>query len=163
MGYLDRLRRQNSSRDYEIIVGDRGNRLPTLSQSMLLPQVRAVAIPAASEYSEAFDICAQASRGNCLLFVRDLVDLDLAMLDRSIRDLEDSGNELSVSDTGKFVLVRRSLYGRVGCLHALLQQVGVDDRAVESDAQASSHRVSSASGTSSRCAATSRKENSRLA
>jgi len=81
-----------------------------------------------------------------VLFVRELVDLDLLMLEGSIRELEDSGNELSVSDTGRFVLVHRSLYRRVGRLHALLEQVGVDDRDVGSDVRASSHRVRDLNG-----------------
>jgi acetyltransferase-like isoleucine patch superfamily enzyme len=63
-----------------------------------------------------------AVRGKYLLFVRDLVDFDAAMLDESIRELETSGNELSISQTGKFVLVERSLYQRVGRLEALLDR-----------------------------------------
>ena len=141
MAYLDRLQRQSLSNDCEIIVGDQGDRFEPLQQSMSMPQVRVIAIPGASEGVEAFDVCAGASRGDYLLFVRDLVDLDLAMLGRSIRELEDSANELSVSDTGTFVLVRRSLYGRVGRLRELLEQLGVDDRDAGSLVRISSHRV----------------------
>lgn len=144
--YLERLQSKKIGEDYEIIVGDRESRCVESWPSMFLSQVRVIAIPAASGRSEAFDVCAEASRGDYLLFVRDLADLDLAMLGISIRELENSGNELSVSDTGRFVLVRRSLYRRVGRLHALLEQVGVDDRDVGSDVQASSHRVRNLNG-----------------
>ncbi len=140
-GYLERLQRQNIRGDYEIIVGDRGPRFERPSRSVSLPQVRVMAISAASGGSEAFDVCAAAARGDYLLFVRDLIDLDLAMLERSIREFEDSGSQLSVSGTGKFILARRSLYNRVGRFCALLEPLGMDHGQVGSLVQAPIHRV----------------------
>jgi acetyltransferase-like isoleucine patch superfamily enzyme/SAM-dependent methyltransferase len=61
-----------------------------------------------------------APRGKYLLFVRELVDFDAAALDQAVSELETSGRELSISQTGKFVLVERSLYQKVGGLEALL-------------------------------------------
>ncbi len=83
-----------------------------------------------------------ASHGRYLLFVRELVDFDIAVLEESIRELEVSGNGLSVSGTGKFVLVERSLYQRVGRLDALLGSAGFPHTAVPTACE-SAHREQS--------------------
>jgi acetyltransferase-like isoleucine patch superfamily enzyme len=65
---------------------------------------------------------APAARGKYLLFVRELAAFDVARLDQAVRGLEAAGSAFHVSPTGKFVLVERSFYRRVGGLGALLEQ-----------------------------------------
>ncbi len=93
------------------------------------------------DYEVITDAQGTTVRGKYLLFVRELVDFDLAMLDESIRELETSGNELSVSQTGKFILVERSLYQRVGDLDALVNQTRSTSGPGEPALRQSVHRV----------------------
>ncbi len=59
-------------------------------------------------YEVVIDV--HAARGKFLLLMRQVVPFDVHVLEESIRELERSGNQLSVSDTGNFTLVERSFY-----------------------------------------------------
>jgi carbonic anhydrase/acetyltransferase-like protein (isoleucine patch superfamily) len=62
------------------------------------------------------------ARGRYLLFVRELAEFNLARLDQALSGLDAAGRAFHISQTGKFVLVERSLYQKVGGLEALLEQ-----------------------------------------
>lgn len=138
--YVDGLRRQGVRDDYEIIVAGGPAELGDLSVLASLPQVRVVPTPLRSQ-AESFDACAAASQGEYLLLVRGFINLDLAILEESIRELEDSRSELSVSSTGRFILVHRKLYQACGGFRALIRSLGSEEKPPEPVIPSSSHLV----------------------
>ncbi len=121
--YLSRLARQHIRGDYEIAMGHRGNPAGCARLDASGRNLRVVQMSVAPEQELSLDTVARMARGTYLLFVREAVDFSFEVVDESIRALEDSGDEMSISKTGKFVLIRQSLYRKVGRLHALLEQV----------------------------------------
>ncbi len=101
-----------------------------------MSNVRLIDLPGTASSGSLMDLCAASARGTYLLFVREIFDFRMDAMDESIRELEDSGNELSISETGRFVLVRHSLYRKVGRLQALLEQLGPIDEKPEPTAPA---------------------------
>lgn len=120
IAYAERLSRQNIPRDYEMILGSTAAE----AEKLQLPNVRLIDLPPVAAPGSLPDLCAAPARGTYLLFVQEIVDFTVEAVDESIRELEDAGNELSISETGRFVLVTQSLYRGVGRLSALLQQLG---------------------------------------
>jgi len=123
MACVERLSRQGIPRDYEVIGGCRGAQAEGLRSWASVKNLRLVGFPGGMTSGALMDHCAASARGTYLLFVRETADFSLRVVDESIRELEDSGSELSVSQTGRFVLVRQSLYRQVGRLHALLERL----------------------------------------
>jgi acetyltransferase-like isoleucine patch superfamily enzyme/protein-L-isoaspartate O-methyltransferase len=122
MAYAERLSRQSIPRDYEVIGGCGGTEAGGLQSRAFVPNVRLIDLSGGVASGSLMDHCAAFARGTYLLFVRETADFSLKVVEESIGELEDSGCELSVSQTGTFVLVKQSLYRKVGRLHALLEQ-----------------------------------------
>jgi len=127
MAYAERLTRQNIPRDYEIVLGSNDVEAEGFRPVSSVPQVRLVNLPATAAPDSPMDLCAASARGSYLLFVQEIADFSIEAVDESIRELEDSRNELSLSQTGRFVLVKRSLYRKAGRLRVLLEQLGPVD------------------------------------
>jgi len=141
VAYAERLCRQDVPSDYEIVLGGRAAEAGRLPSGMSMPNVRLVDLPATASSGSLMDLCAASARGMYMLFVQETADFSIEAVDESIRELENSGNELSISQTGRFVLVRQSLYRKVGRLHALLEQLGPIDKEPEPTAPAVTCRV----------------------
>jgi acetyltransferase-like isoleucine patch superfamily enzyme/SAM-dependent methyltransferase len=142
MAYAERLSRQNIPDDYEVVLGAGAAETERLRLGTSMPNVRRVTLPATAASGSLPDYCAASARGTYLLFVQQIVDFSLGAVDESIRELEGSGNELSISQTGRFVLVTQSLYRRAGHLQALFEQLGSGDSAPRPTAPGATHGTS---------------------
>ena len=107
MAYVNRLSRQEIPGDYEIVLGSSGADAEWPGQGTFMPGVRRVTLPAATSSNSLMDLCAASARGTYLLFVQEIADFGIEAVDESIRELEDSCNELSISQMGTFVLVKQ--------------------------------------------------------
>jgi len=141
MIYAERLGRQNIRNDCEIVVGHRASESEGLPPGISKSNVRVVDLPVMVPSGSVMDFCATSARGAYLLFVQGMVDFAVEAVDESIRELEDSDNELSISQTGTFVLVKQSLYRKVGRLRALLERLGPIGEGPEPTAPAVTCRV----------------------
>jgi len=120
--YLQQLSKMHLPSNYELIaVGHPGLRIETETIGPVLPMLRVVNIDRPLNYHHLIDEAARSARGIFLLIVRKAQPFDLATLQESIRELENSQAKVSFSARSNFILVERSFYAAIGGYCALLK------------------------------------------
>jgi len=97
--------------DYEIVIAnDRGLHIDEkLLGGCSLP-VKILNLDTHLSQEQLFNKSAVAVRGKFLLFVRKFVNFDELVLEGTVRDLDTSGDKISVSANGNFLLAESSFY-----------------------------------------------------
>ncbi len=97
--------------DYEIVIAnDRGLHIDEkLLGGCSLP-VKILNLDTHLSQEQLFNKSAVAVRGKFLLFVRKFVNFDELVLEGTVRDLDASGDKISVSANGNFLLAESSFY-----------------------------------------------------
>ncbi len=109
--YLWTLDKTGLNEGYELVViNDRGLEIDEGQLRASLPALKVLNPGGALREGQLFDTGAMAAKGEFLLFVRSFVNFDKLVLEESIKDLETSREEVSISASKNFVLMERSYY-----------------------------------------------------
>lgn len=120
--YLRTLAAMKLSESYEpIIINDQRLQVDQRQLRALLPAAKVLNPDRPLTQEQSFDTGAMAARGKYLLLVKSLVSFDELVLEESIKDLETSGEKVSISANGNFVLVERLDYSELGGFARLLE------------------------------------------
>ena len=121
--YLLSLSKTGFPSDYElIVVNDR--ELANDEIEMHFAELRVLNISGPLSLEQLFESGAVMATGKYLLFIREVVDFDVRVLEESIAELESSGCKASVSESKLFVLVERAHYACVGRFEGLFGDAG---------------------------------------
>lgn len=123
--------------DHELVViNDRGLKIDEKQLTTLLPTLKVLHTDGLLSQEQLFHTGAMAAKGKFLLFVRGFVKFDKLLLEESIKDLENSGEKMSISANGNFVLAERfhcANVGEFGELFAGLNLTAAPQREQSSD------------------------------
>lgn len=113
--YLLSLSEAKLPGDYKlVIINDRGLEIEERRLKASLPALKVLNTGRPLSREQLFDKGAVAAGGKYLLFIRNLINFDSALLEEAIRNLETSGEKVSISANKIFVLVERFHYASVG-------------------------------------------------
>jgi len=113
--YLLFLREAKLPENYELIViNDQHMQFDESQLGEFRLSLKVLNVDGPLQQQQLFDTGAMAAKGKFLLFIRSLVSFDKLTLQESIQELETSGENVSVSANGIFVLAERSHYTSVG-------------------------------------------------
>lgn len=118
--YLLSLSKANLPDDYELIVLN--NQALLIDEKQLqenLPRLKILNIRGPLRREQLFESGAVMATGKYLLFIRDLIDFDVMVLQESIKDLEISGGKISVSANNFFILCERRHYACISRFESL--------------------------------------------
>jgi acetyltransferase-like isoleucine patch superfamily enzyme/SAM-dependent methyltransferase len=138
--YVENLARTVTSERYEIMVCT-SSRTHTYSRAGSAANVRVVAVQENAGQKELLDAAVREARGSYVLLIRKPVGFDMQVLEESLDEQACCGNPLSVSATGKFVLVERSHYLAAGGFAGLRSFLPAPEIAVASTSPSSVGRV----------------------
>jgi len=119
--YLLSLSKANLPDDYELIVLN--NQALPIDEKQLqeyLPKLKILNIPGLLRREQLFESGAVAATGKYLLFISDLIEFDVMLLQESIKDLEVSGEKISISANNLFILCERCHYAGTARFESLL-------------------------------------------
>jgi len=113
--YLLFLREAKLPENYELVViNDQHMQFDESQLGEFRLSLKVLNVDGPLQQQQLFDTGAMAAKGKFLLFVRSLGSFDKLTLQESIQELENSGENVSVSANGIFVLAERSHYTSVG-------------------------------------------------
>jgi acetyltransferase-like isoleucine patch superfamily enzyme/ubiquinone/menaquinone biosynthesis C-methylase UbiE len=113
--YLLDLGKMKLSDDYEtIVINDHGLEFDKGLLRTLLPSLKVLEVSGLASQEQLFKKAVIAARGKYLLLVRKLINFDKLILEESIKDLETSGQKISISANKNFVLAERFHYTSMG-------------------------------------------------
>lgn len=112
--YAENLMRTVTSERYEVIVCTSSRTHAYSRAAGLAADLRVVVIQENAGQKELLDAAVREARGSYVLLIRKPVEFDMQVLEESLNEQARCGNPLSVSATGKFVLVERSHYLAAG-------------------------------------------------
>jgi hypothetical protein len=113
--YLLLLNKAKLPENYEVLlINDSRLDLDQRQLRASLPALKVLDTDAPLGQEQLFDRGAMATSGKYLLFVRNLITFEKWLLEEAINNLETSGEKVSLSAHGKFILVERFHYANVG-------------------------------------------------
>jgi len=118
--YLLSLSKANLPDDYELIVLN--NQALPIDEKQLqeyLPKLKILNIRGPLRREQLFESGAVVATGKYLLFISDLIEFDVMLLQESIKDLEASGEKLSISANKFFILCERRHYACIARFESL--------------------------------------------
>jgi len=124
--YLLCMSQMSLPADYELIVVN--NKRLELDENRLkvsLPTLKVLNPDRVLSQEQSFDRAAMRASGKYLLLVRGFIEFDKLLLEEAVRDLETSGERVSVSANEHFVLVERFHYASLGGFGDLFCSLGL--------------------------------------